>query len=145
MSDWISELKQSEKDASSAANIQNELAVYQERRYRELIQDWWDALVTRLESDSQRLDKGIDTKKTNVPSLQLQRTGYRTACIAIRLLKDACQIRAAYSHSDQGIAYQPDRVEKFQLGIVGNDLSVIGESDLSRYLLTKLIEESEKR
>jgi hypothetical protein len=56
VSDWIEDLKASEKRAADAAQIQAELAVNENRRYGELIDDWWVALGSKLESDAERLD-----------------------------------------------------------------------------------------
>ena len=145
VSDWITDLKQSEKRAADAAQMQAELAVHENRRYSELIDDWWEVLQSRLENDAERLGKGITFKTTTAPSIQLQRFGLRGACVAVRLQREARQVRVAYSHSDDGINDEHDGIEKIPLTLSGDRISALGHADLSRHLLTRLLEESEKR
>jgi hypothetical protein len=145
VSDWITDLKQSEKKAVEAAQIQAELAVHENRRYSELIDEGWEALQSQLDNDAKRLDKGITIKTTTAPSIQLQRFGLRGACVAVRLQREARQIRVAYSHSDNGIHDEHDGIERLSIALNGDRISVLGHADLSRHLLTRLLEESDKR
>lgn len=145
MSDWISELKTADKKTAVDAAIQAEFAVYEERRYQALIDDWWEEFQSQIENEAALLEKGITTKRTpDIPSIQMERFGSRGYLVVARLQRDARLIRVAYSYSDYGIVAKRDDIERFSLGLNANQISVAGQMEFSRYLLMRLIQESEK-
>ncbi|HEY4359867.1 MAG TPA: hypothetical protein VGN17_02810 [Bryobacteraceae bacterium] len=153
MSSWVEELKESERLAAKANAVDAELAMYEERKYRELAPEWWSALVGQIQADAAQLGKNIRTKITTAPSIQLERNGSRLACIDVRLLTDAKKLRLSYSHSDNGFGLVPDGVEYLSVTMQGDLIVTYTQSGecfsltegVSGYLLKQLIGRSDSQ